>query len=85
MCFYNGVSRSKVREYVSHQSEVSDSNLLDCFLRRKDEKNGSVFRGYRPLLMFLLAGEYPTSDSVLQLSNPWAGGHLTPTFYSSLH
>jgi hypothetical protein len=36
------------------------------------------------VLTFLLAGNRPTTDSLLQLTNSQAGGHLTLTFYSSL-
>jgi hypothetical protein len=35
--------------------------------------------------MSLPADEYPTTDSLLQLTNSEAGGHLTPTFYSFLN
>jgi hypothetical protein len=35
------------------------------------------------LLTFLLAGDCPTTNSLFQLNNSQAGGHLTPTFYSS--
>jgi hypothetical protein len=39
----------------------------------------------RILTTSLPAGEYSTTNSLLQLSNSQAGGHLTPNFCSSLH
>jgi hypothetical protein len=38
---------------------------------------------YASVLTFLPAGDCPTTNSLLQLTNPQAGGHLSPTSYSS--
>jgi hypothetical protein len=37
------------------------------------------------VLMSLLSGEYPTTELFFQLTNSQSGGHLTPTYYTSLH
>jgi hypothetical protein len=64
------------------RAQAKPQSAFTVRFRVTDLNNGNSSAS---VLTSLLSGEYPTTELLLQLTNSEAGGHLTPTSYSSLH